>query len=221
MNSNAICEIDSCESLYLFTIKVQYPSYLNHQLKTNKILIMKNFFVIFAFVITSISSSFAQTEISVNPISIAFRRATIGLEQGLSRNVGIKVGLTVSGIGMDRQDGSRQATYKSGYSGVGYIANLKYYIRPSSGLDGFYAGMYARDIGNRYRGGFRGGLNLGYKIRPNNKIFLDLNVGGGVSRNNDMIGLEYIASILSLSDQTTNHKWYPDILMQFSAGYRF
>lgn len=160
---------------------------------------MKNLFLyLLAFCLSSMSA-YAQIEIKTQPLSLAAKTATIGLEYGLKPRLGLEVEYSYV-------FSSKQFNIPNGLKANAYFLSLKHYLNAEATLSKLYVGGYSSffnttSLTNAYTsfslgatGGYKGlvfndhlvlesGLNLGKRFSyKNGKLMTDQDFGRGQIR---------------------------------------
>jgi hypothetical protein len=165
-------------------------------------------------------STYAQTDVKINPIGALFGSPDISAEFGVNESVGIEPLLGISFGSVTVLD----EKFKSSGFRVGAIG--KYYFNPDKGTDKFWAGLYLRGGGSTSKTSgstnesfsnrrMSAGLALGYKWVSRKNIVFELGFGAGRALINKF---EVESGSVNLAEVPLLNI---DILGRISVGYRF
>jgi hypothetical protein len=182
---------------------------------------MKNFLKIFILTLVVSATAQAQTEIKINPVGLLFKNVDLGVEFGVSKDIGIELrpffnfgSFTVNDI-----------KYKN--SRIGAIVEGKYYFNTEKNIDKFYADIYMKYVGGKsavsdntsgvdvsYKR-FAVGFGLGYKWVTSRNIVIEIGLGVGRAFVNEW----------TTENGTTDFSGFPlvniDGTGKLAVGYRF
>ncbi len=166
----------------------------------------------------ALSKSYAQVDVTINPIGILFGDLSAGADFNLGENLSVEAAV---GFGSGKQSGTK-------YSAIPLTGTFKYYFNPDKGCDKFYADAFVKFINRKYeyddsslgfanytqtRFGF--GLGIGFKAVSKKGIVFDIGLGAGRAivdntKYEDSNGIE----------ETVD---WPDLMIQgkIGIGYRF
>ena len=184
--------------------------------------------LLFAVVITAITmtNAFGQFEAKINPLGALFGQPDISAEYivsdvfGVEASVGFAFG-KAPGASIDGAGDAKQ-------SGLGFKVSGKYYFSPDEGGDGWYGGLYLRQVSKtiKYENTdyessdfkkniFAGGVEFGKKWVFDTGFLIEAAFGVGRPFSEKR---EYINSN---SDYDTSIKIGIDFTGKFAIGYRF
>ena len=97
--------------------------------------------LVLAFVLATVSFSYAQVDVALNPLGALFGRPEVTGEFIVSDYFGVELGANVA---FGKARGVSTSNYNPKQSGFGVKVQGKYYFSPDEGGDGWYASLYVR-----------------------------------------------------------------------------
>lgn len=180
--------------------------------------------LVLAITLVTVSFSYAQVDVALNPLGALFGRPEVTGEYIVSDNFGVELGANVA---FGKAAGVSADGYNPKQSGFGVKAQGKYYFSPDEGGDGWYASLYLRqqtltidDTSDSSYQGFKRsifavGLTGGKKWVFDSGIFVEsaLGLGRPISEKNEWLDED--------GGEDFGVKLGVDATFRLAIGYRF
>lgn len=172
----------------------------------------------------------AQSELSLNVGNLLFKEFALSYEQGITDN------LSISGFASYNYDLPPSDNIDFINRNINFGPELKYYVNPNKGIDGFFVGLYVKEsigtitVNNNYSELL---ANSSQAVSDFNRMAVGFQIGGKwVVQNNVLFGLNFGMGrnlYNAFSDQVVRDYYFNDNSLAenfdfkfgFSMGYRF
>ncbi len=181
--------------------------------------------ILVAVTLLTVSFSYAQFDVALNPLGALFGRPGVSAEYVVSDNIGVELEVSTA---FGKAAGISVDGYNPKQSGFGLKLQGKYYFSPDEGADGIYLSLYVRqkslkieDKSSTDYQGFKSsilaaGLTVGKKWIFDNSLFVETAFGAGRAFSEKY---EWLDSSNTATDYGVNLG--VDFVARLAIGYRF